>query len=90
MQTITKTVEVKLTPEDVARLFCQMNNEEQAQFFNEIAEVVETWTQPFAYQLQAIANAPELTQKGRGIMAQIGNYDYTNNPEPDHTQATIL
>lgn len=76
MPTITKQVPVKLTPEDVAQMFCEMDSNEQARFFNEIAETVKGWDQPFSFQLQAVTDKPELTSQARNVMAQIGIYAY--------------
>jgi hypothetical protein len=38
------TVEVKLTPVEIAEAFCEMDDEAQAQFFVEAARIAETWT----------------------------------------------
>jgi hypothetical protein len=38
------TVEHKLTPRELAEAFCEMNDEDQAQFFIECADVAKAWT----------------------------------------------
>jgi hypothetical protein len=37
-------VDLKLTPETLAAAFCDMDDEQQAQFFIEAARIAETWT----------------------------------------------
>ena len=68
------TVDVELTPEDLADCFCDLHSNEQAHFFNRIAEVVATWDTSFNFQLQAIGNSGVLTNDGRRIMSMIGDY----------------
>lgn len=71
MPTITKTVQVKLTPEDIAVVFCEMFSDDQARFFNRVAELVKEWDEPFSMQLQAITEKG-LTPEARFIMRKIG------------------
>ncbi len=37
------SVDLKLTPEQLAEAFCDLNDEQQAQFFIEAARIGETW-----------------------------------------------
>lgn len=67
-------VEMQLKPIDVATLFCNMDGNEQADFFNQIALIARDWKNPFCFQLQAIIDANVLTEEGRHIMAEIGQY----------------
>lgn len=68
------TVDIELTPEDLADCFCDLYDNEQAFFFNRIAEVVATWGKPFCFQLQYISNNKALTSDGKEIMSMIGEY----------------
>lgn len=40
---IELTVRVSLSPRQIAELFCEMNDEDQAQFFIETAAIAATW-----------------------------------------------
>ena len=71
---ITLTKEIKLEPEHLAELFCDMDGGEQAVFFSHIKTITDTWLAPFCFQLQGIAEDPDLTAGGRKIMEQIGRY----------------
>ena len=67
--------ETDLTPLELAMEFCAMNCLEQAQFFNEIADIVKNqWGRPFVFQLQYITDEEQLTAAGRQVMEDIGAY----------------
>ena len=51
MATWTTTVECDLTPRELAEVFCAQNDEEQAQFFVEVAKVLDRWS-PHARDMQ--------------------------------------
>jgi hypothetical protein len=70
----TIDVNLRLTAEELAQEFCNMNSVEQAEFFNHIDAISSTWAAPFCFQLQAITDEECLTSEGRFIMEQIGNY----------------
>lgn len=74
MQLLHLANNFKLTPQQVAQLFCSMDNEEMAAFFNEVAKDVATWNSDFCFQMQSLTDTKELSDAARGIMAQIGNY----------------
>lgn len=40
---VTLTVTVDFTPLQLAEIFCQMDDEEQAQFFIEVSKIFSTW-----------------------------------------------
>ena len=69
-------VDVELTPEDLADRFAELTSDEQARFFNRVAEVSSKWTRPFEFQLQSITEEKELTLAGRRIMQGIGEYSH--------------
>ena len=67
-------IDIELSPEDLADCFCDLHSDEQAFFFNRIAEVVETWANSFTFQLQCMIDNNVLTIDGKEIMRQIGEY----------------
>jgi len=71
----TITIKFTLTPQEIAKLFCDMDMDDQATFFNEIDNIVTTeWLAPFCFQLESITNSSILTNNGRKIMKEIGEY----------------
>lgn len=62
------------TPDELAFEFANMDNEQQAMFFNELAIITEKWEHPFCFQLQSLIETPFLTKEGRSIMEMIGEY----------------
>lgn len=79
MENLIRNVEVSVsaTPKEVADLFWSMSEHEQALFFNALYVNVMASEQKeyaFAMQMQYLTDSHELTDGGRKIMAQIGNY----------------
>ena len=77
MPKIKKTIDVVigLTAEDIAEVFCKMDGQEQAAFFNEIASLSAKWKgTSFPFQAQAITDSENLAPAGRRIMQTIGDY----------------
>lgn len=68
------TIEVNPTPRELASEFCNMVDEDQAEFFNHIARIVDGWDHDFVFQLQSLTDCGKLTEGGRGIMENIGVY----------------
>lgn len=48
------SVDLALTPAQLAYAFSEMSDEEQAQFFIDVALLVRAWPDPIARQLQAM------------------------------------
>ena len=71
---IPKTVYIKLTAKEIARVWSSFNNDEQAIFFNTIGSLAEEWEYPFDYQLQGIVDSTLLNDQGRKVMKAIGEY----------------
>lgn len=67
-------VDINMSPENIADCFCDLHSDEQAIFFNRVAEVTATWGAPFCFQLQYIIDSNMLTREGEEIMCQIGEY----------------
>jgi len=67
-------IAVEITPEEVAKLFCDMNSREQAVFFNSVYDQTLKWDRPFCFQLQSIIEEDVLRISGKNIMSQIGEY----------------
>lgn len=68
------TTEFKLSPLELANEFCNMYDEEQAEFFNHIAGIASTWDRNFVFQLQAIIDCGKLNEDGKEMMRKIGEY----------------
>jgi len=67
-------IDVTPTPDELASEFADMDAEQQAMFFSELARITDKWDNPFCFQLQAITDNPALTDEARYIMTQIGEY----------------
>lgn len=67
-------VGIEVTPDELAVEFANMDDSQQATFFNVLAILVSTWDRPFCFQLQSVTDNPALTEEGRSIMKQIGEY----------------
>jgi hypothetical protein len=67
-------LDVVPTPDELAFEFSQMNDEQQAMFFNELADIVGKWDGTFCFQMQFVRDNQALTQEGRNVMRQIGEY----------------
>jgi diadenosine tetraphosphate (Ap4A) HIT family hydrolase len=68
------TAAITISPDELAAEFADMDDEEQVMFFNELARITEKWDRPFCFQLRSIMENPNLTNGGRSIMEQIGQY----------------
>lgn len=81
MEKIVQNIPVILTvtPKEVANLFCTMDENEQAEFFNEVWDNVQGWGIPFEFQMEAINQSEVLHTGGRTIMQVIGNYSQIFN-----------
>jgi hypothetical protein len=67
----------EVTPELVAELFSEMYSDEQARFFNHIAQVASRWKGiDLSMQLQYITDEDGLTLAGRRVMQDIGEYSH--------------
>lgn len=70
------TIDIELTPEELAISFCDMPLADQAKFFNVLAEQVTYWNGSLNSQLHSIAAEDTLTPAARYLMQQIGAYSY--------------
>lgn len=69
--------EIEFTPEDVARMFAEMSSDEQARFFNEVGRVASDWPgKGWPIQLEYITQDDGLNDRGRYVMATIGDYSH--------------
>lgn len=75
-QTIKHLQATPVSPEKIAELFCDLDADEQARFYNHIDLVASKWSSLFCFQLQAITDSPELTYAGRRVMDSIGEYSH--------------
>lgn len=75
--TISRTVEIELTPQELAQCFCQLHNEQQAQFFDEIYKDItsrDDGKAQFEMQLAHVIDCPEYTEGASYVMKELGNY----------------
>lgn len=72
----TQEAEIEITAKDIANLFCDLDNEQQAEFFNQISENVSKWDHAFCFQLQEVLSCKKLTDAGKKIMSEIGEYSH--------------
>lgn len=69
------TVEIKPTPFELAREFCEMDAYSQAMFLNEIANIVDVeWNRQFCFQVQAIVDSSGFLNGANKIMKIFGEY----------------
>lgn len=71
-------LDIEMNPEEVAYLFCEMDEKEQARFFNSIAERIKKWDMGFIFQMQSVTDCKDLTDEARKIMKEIGDYSQHN------------
>jgi len=76
---IERTIQVVLTPQELAEVFSGWDADKQAQFFNHAGEITDDRNKPFCFQAQYITDSLWLNQAGRDFMAVIGDY---SQPEP--------
>ncbi len=71
---ITLSQEIQLSGAELAQEFWNINNFEQAAFFNELARLTKDRPGSLAMQLQMIVDCEDLTKEGKDIMCRIGAY----------------
>lgn len=68
-------LDAKLTTAQVAAAFCELNDDEQAQFFEEVAKIARAWDRPASLQWYALgrhmASCACSTFAGRAIIDEI-------------------
>lgn len=80
---IERTVTVEPTPQELARCFMGLYNDEQAKFLNECARIAnEEIGSKWCLQLQYITDDKNLTNQARIFMEEVGRYAY-NQSEAD-------
>lgn len=85
---ITRNIEVvvKPTPFELASEWCDMDANQQAQFFAHIYELAEDWVAPLPFQLQAITDCRSFDARCSAVMRTIGEYAEKISPtSPDKT-----
>ena len=70
----TEIIKIDPTVSEIAQAFCDMDADEQANFFNIINEITSKWKRPFCIQLQSVTDSKFLSTAGRNVMEQIGMY----------------
>jgi len=67
-------IELKLKPEELAEQFCDMNANEQVEFFNTLGFITSVWEKPLAFQLQAIRDLNRLSTNGKYFIEKLAEY----------------
>lgn len=62
------------TPEELADEFTNMDDEQQAQFFNAVAIAAERYDFHWCFQLSAISRHPALSAEACAWMRELGEY----------------
>ena len=68
-----------ITPHHLAILFCDLDSEEQAKFYNSCSELSSKWRDGkggWCFQLQSITDEKCLTYGGRRFMDSVGEYSH--------------
>lgn len=65
---------IEIPADELARLFCESTDVEQAKFFNAIAKEVEGWPFPFPFQMASVERNGLLTDEARQVMRDIGEF----------------
>lgn len=65
---------IEVPPHQLATLFLDCDEHQQAEFFTAIARLTKEWKAPFCFQLHAICDSAFLTPEGRAVMTEIGEY----------------
>lgn len=73
-------VQVNVTPEKLAELFCDMDEAQMADFFNYVADEVKSWDTPFCMQVENMIATENLKDSGRQIMRVLGEYSGERRP----------
>lgn len=68
-------VNIEITPEEMAAMWCAMGSDEQARFLNEIGNIAVEWKPGYLErQMQYITDAIEIEDTGRWVMKLMGDY----------------
>lgn len=67
-------VEMNLTVSDVANLFCELDEDQQALFFAEVGLITDEWESSLASQLQSVKDSKFNSDGARRVMRTIGEY----------------
>ena len=78
---IQRMIKVDPSPRELAEVFASWTSDKQADFFSWISIAVGDWGTDFAFQLQRVTDDDLLTQGGRDIMRQIGEYSEDTRKE---------
>lgn len=73
-------IEIKPTSKELAKCFCDMYADEQAEFFHYIATIVkEEWATSFEFQVQSIIDSEFYNGNAKKIMKILGEYANESN-----------
>ena len=70
----TTEVKANVTPKQLAQLFAHMDNNQQAEFFNEVGRIAEDWKAGLCMQMCYVSSSDVLNATGRAVMEKIGEW----------------
>jgi len=72
---VNKTLQIKLTPNELAREFCEMCSDEQASFLNEVGRIAkDEWRRSMETQVNYIFKDGNLDANGKNFLNIIADY----------------
>lgn len=72
--TIQQNIDIEITPEQLAAIFCEMDDVEQSRFFNHMGKETTTWKVPFEFQLAAIQSCERLDEGGKRVLTTMAEF----------------
>jgi len=76
---IEKTIKLMLTSQEIATEFCNLDNHQQANFFNEVGRIIGSWPGNGYSQVTAFIGSEEMDKNGLELLRYISeemNYEY--------------
>ncbi len=68
------SIDIKLTPFELAQEFCDMDGDEQAMFLNFISQLSSQWNIPLEFQIQNIVESNNFCAGANRVMRLFGEY----------------
>lgn len=77
--TIQQNIDIELTAEQLAAIFCEMSDVEQSRFFNHIGKTTTQWKNPLEFQLAAIQGGETLNDDGKRVLTTMSQMFATHD-----------
>jgi hypothetical protein len=81
MGAVTRTIELDdLTPEELAALFCDLDDDGQAAFLNRVGEIAAGWPGAgWCIQSLCIVQSPDLSDYGKRVIERLADHYATQH-----------